>query len=491
MAIITEEPDSPTPQKNQKPLKKPNSKPPQSTSPNPTKPTKTTNATTNPLHFWFYFTISVSLITLIFMTLTSLYPQDLKTWFLSLPPNLRQHYSKGQNIKVQITPNQPQVEVFTIQEGPSKSSDHVLIVHGLGCSSFGFQKVVNFLGVRGVHAVAIDLPGSGFSDKTIVVEEESVGGGGVLERFRDMYSEIQEKGIFWGFDQLVEQGYVNYEENNKIRVSKRNVVKAIDLGPEEMGKVLGQVIDSMGLSPVDLILHDSALGLSANWVSENRGLLRSVVVLDSATSGTALPLWVLEMPVVRDVVLGFGFAFRRLLGTCCSRSVGDLEAEGHRILLKGRDGRRAVVGMGKNLNCSFDLNEWAALDGVKGLPMQVIWSDALSKEWTKEGRQVADAIPQAKFVTHSGGRWPQEHNSEEIAESIYQFVSSLPKSVKQTEEEPVPEHIQKMFDEAQSGDQHHHHGHDGHGHGHEHGHSHGHAHAGYMDAYGLGQGWAM
>ncbi|PHT41327.1 Protein AUXIN RESPONSE 4 [Capsicum baccatum] len=483
MAIITEEPDSPTPKKQQKPLK-PTSRTPQSTTPKPTKSTKTTN-TTNPFHFWFYFTISVSLITLIFMILTSLYPQDPKTWFLSLPPNLRQHYSKGRNIKVQTTPNQPQIEVFAIQEGPSKASDQVLIVHGLGCSSFAFQKVVSFLGVRGVHAVAIDLPGSGFSDKTIVVEEEHVDDG-VLGRLKDMYSEIQEKGIFWGFDQLVEQGYVNYEEN-KIRVSKRNVVKTVDLGPEEIGKVLGQVIDTMGLSPVDLVLHDSALGLSANWISENRGLLRSVVVLDSAPSGTALPVWVLKMPLLGDVVLGLGFAFRRLLGTCCLRWVGNAEAECHRILLKGKDGRGAVVGMRRSLNSSFDLNEWVALDGVKGLPMQVIWSDALSKEWTEEGRQVADAIPQAKFVGHSGGRWPQEHNSEEIAESICQFVSSLPKSVKQTEEEPVPEHVQKMSDEAQSGDRHnhHHHGHDSHGHGHEH------AHAGYMDAYGLGQGWAM
>ncbi|KAH0731597.1 hypothetical protein KY289_002785 [Solanum tuberosum] len=481
MAIITEEPNSRSPLKQRKPT----SKPSQSTAPKPIKSTKTTNAA-NPFHFWFYFTISVSLVTLIFMILTSLYPQDPKTWFLSLPLNLRQHYAKGRNIKVQTAPNQPQIEVFAIQEGPSKSSDQVLIVHGLGCSSFAFQKVVNFLGVRGVHAVAIDLPGSGFSDKTMVVEEEHVDDG-VLGRLKDMYNEIQEKGIFWGFDQLVEQGYVNYEEN-KIRVSKRNVVKAVDLGTEEIGKVLGQVIDTMGLSPVDLVLHDSALGLTANWVSENWGLLRSVVVLDSAPSGTALPLWVLEMPVLRDAVLGLGFAFRRLLGTCCSRSVGSLEAESHRILLKGRDGRRAVVGMGRSLNCSFDLNEWAASDGVKGLPMQVIWSDALSKEWTEEGRQVADAIPQAKFVSHSGGRWPQEHNSEEIAESIYQFVSSLPKNVKQTEE-PVPEHVQKMFDEAKSGDHHHHHGHDSHGHEHDHGH--GHAHAGYMDAYGLGQEWAM
>lgn len=51
--------------------------------------------------------------------------------------------------------------------------------------------------------------------------------------------------------------------------------------------------------------------------------------------------------------------------------------------------------------------------------MQVI----LSKEWTEEGFQVADAISHTEFVTHSSGKWPQEHNSEEIAESMFQFVA--------------------------------------------------------------------
>lgn len=65
-------------------------------------------------------------------------------------------------------------------------------------------------------------------------------------------------------------------------------------------------------------------------------------------------------------------------------------------------------------------------------------------------------------------------------------MSSLPKSVRQVEEEPVPEHIQKMLDEAQGGDHHHHHHHHDHGaHGHAHDHS-----DGYMNAYGLGHGWA-
>ncbi|PSS10136.1 Protein AUXIN RESPONSE like [Actinidia chinensis var. chinensis] len=473
MAIITEEPESPQAPKPKISNKPPQNPPSQSTPPN----------TPNPFTFWFYFTLLVSLTTLLFVSLSTLSPQDPKAWFLSLPTSLRHHYSHGRIIKVQTTPNQPPIEVFTIQNGPVKS-DSVVIIHGLGCSSFTFRKIVESLGRKGLHAVAIDLPGSGFSDKSMVVMEESSVSG--LGRIWEIYSEIKEKGLFWGFDQLIEQGYVDYEKN-EIRISRRESVRAIELGSEEMGRVLGQVIDAMGLAPVDLVLHDSALGLSANWVLENPGLVRSVTLLDTTSSATALPLWVLGIPVVREFVLGFRFVFGRVLELCCSKSVGGLDVEAHRILLKGRDGRRAVVGMGKKLNCSFDLVEWGSSGEVKGLPMQVVWSSGWSKEWSEEGRRVANALPQASFVTHSGGRWPQDDSADEIAQSIFQFLSKLPKSVRQSEEEPIPEHIQKMFDEAKGSD-HHHHDHHGHG-GHEH--DHGHAHtAGYMDAYGLGQGWA-
>lgn len=366
----------------------------------------------------------------------------------------------------------------------------MLFVHGLGCSSYSFRKTIEFLGQRGLNAVAIDLPGSGFSDKSMVVVEEGSGGG--LTRVWEVYSEIREKGLFWGFDQLVEKGYVDFEGND-VRVRKREAVKAIELGSEEMGRVLGQVVDSMGLAPVDLVLHDSALGLGANWVLENPGLVRSITLLDTTSISTALPLWVLRTVVVRELVLGFRFVFGRVLELCCSKPVGGgSNAEAHRILLKGRDGRRSVVGMGMKMNCSFDLVEWGSSEGVKGLPMQVVWSSGWSKEWSEEGRRVASALPQASFVTHSGGRWPQD-DAADIAESIFQFLSTLPKSVRQSDEEPIPDHIQKMIDESRGSD--HHHPHPHHdvlgGHEHDHGHAHDHAHAaGYMDAYGLGQGWA-
>lgn len=55
----------------------------------------------------------------------------------------------------------------------------------------------------------------------------------------------------------------------------------------------------------------------------------------------------------------------------------------------------------------------------------------------------------------------------EIADKISQFVLSLPKSVRKVEEESIPEHLQKMLDEAKSSGHDHHH-HHSHGHGHDH-----------------------
>ncbi|XP_043717213.1 protein AUXIN RESPONSE 4-like [Telopea speciosissima] len=480
MAVITEEPEE---KEERKPLLK--NRETETPFLKPGKVTDSPAVTAHGFAFWAYFTLAVSVVTLVFIFLSSLIPQDDKAWFLSLPKDVRLHYSKGRTIKVQITPNRPPIKVFAIEEGP-RDAETVVLVHGIGCSSYSFRQVIHSLGSSGIHAVSFDLPGSGFSDKSTLEENERWGG--VLGSLYDVYSDIKEKGLFWGFDQLVETGQIPYQEN-KIRVSTTRSTRPLSLKSEEMGRVIGQVIDSMGLAPVHLVLHDSAVGMGASWASENPGSLSSLTLLDSDSKSMALPLWVLEIPVLREFVLGFSFAYAGFLRLCCSRSIEMSAAEAHRVLLKGRDGRRAIVGHGKGLNYSFSLEEWGGSEAVKGMPLQVLWSNSWSETWSKEGRQVAKAVPGAIFVTHSGGRWPQEDAADEIAQSILRFVLSLPKSIRQVKDEPLPDHIQKMFDEAKDGAHESHHHHQSHGgHGHHHG-GHDHVHAGYMDAYGLGHGW--
>lgn len=363
----------------------------------------------NPFPFWFYFTLIVSLATVLFVSL-SFFPshEDPRSWFLSLPPALRQHYSDGRTIKVQVNADESPIEVFVAESG-SIHSENVIIVHGLGLSSFAFKEMIQSLGSKGFHGVAIDLPGNGFSDKSMVV----VGGDreiGLFARFKEVYGLIQEKGVFWAFDQMIETGDLPYEEIIKLQNSKRRSLKAIELGSEETARVLGQVIHTLSLAPVHLVLHDSALGLASNWVSENSASVRSITLIDSSIS-PALPLWVLNIPVIREVLLGFSFGFQKLASFRCSKEITLSQIEAHRILLKGRNGREAVVASLKKLNHSFDIAQWGNSDGINGIPMQVIWSREGSKEWSDEGHRVAKALPKAKFVTHSGSRWPQVRDS--------------------------------------------------------------------------------
>ena len=152
MVIITEdqEPESP---KTSKSTVNPNSKPSKPTSnPNPNSQTQ------NPFAFWFYFTLSISLITFLFTSFSSLSPQDPKSWFISLPNSLRQHYSNGRTIKVQTTPNQSPIEVFVSENGQFSSSENVVVVHGLGLSSYSYSEIIRVLGSKGVHFNAFDLP---------------------------------------------------------------------------------------------------------------------------------------------------------------------------------------------------------------------------------------------------------------------------------------------------------------------------------------------
>ncbi|MBA0874882.1 hypothetical protein Goshw_023469 [Gossypium schwendimanii] len=476
MAIITEEvePESPKTRVDKKTPPKP------TFNPNPVSSKSDPNSQTqNPFAFWFYFTLTISLITFLFVSFSSLSPQDPKYWFLSLPNSLRQHYSNGRIIKVQTSPNQSPIEVFVSENGQFSSSENVLVVHGLGLSSYSYREMIRALGSKGVRVIAIDLPGNGFSEKSRLEIEE--GTNGILARFKEVYSLIQDKGLFWAFDQMVETGELPYEEI-KSRVLVKKSVKVIEIGSEEMGMVLGQVIGTMRLAPVHLVLHDSAFLMAANWIAENSGFIRSITLIDAGLK-PALPTWVLNIPVVNEIVLRFSFVYARLINLCCSKRIDWSDLEAHRSLLKGWDARKAVVGIEKKLNYSFNIEEWGGLDGIKGMPMQVLWSNDWSGEWSKEGRQIAEALPGAKFVTHSGGRWPEGSVAGEVAENVAEFVSSLPKTVRQVEEEPIPEHVQKMFDEVKDTDHHHHH-HHGHAHGHDHDHA-----AGFMDAYGLGHTW--
>eukprot|EP01018_Ginkgo_biloba_P011572 Gb_01347 [translate_table: standard] len=450
-----------------------------SPTPNPTK----NDGGANIFMFWACFVGIVSLTTLLFVAISYVNPEDEKAEFLSMPPDLRSHFGKGKLIKVQIGPEKQPIQVFVREEGP-REGETVVLVHGLGANSFSFRRVISLLASSGIRAVAVDLPGSGFSDKSSLQEDRKWPG--FIGRVRDVYLEIKEKGLFWGFDHLVETGdlpYIEYET----RVSKSQQV--LQCGAEELGHSLGQVIESLALGPVHLVLHDTGFEPGAIWAANNPSLVRSISLIDATLHRPSFPLWVLKVPGVRELVTHLPLGLLRI---CCSKSIDKSVAEAHAILLRTKNGRKAVVEIGRRANSSFDLEAWADEKQMKEVPMRILWASEWSKDWQVEGQRMAKQLPRALFVSHSGGRWPQEDAAEEITEAIVNFVSGLPSTVRSVVEEPLPEHVRRMFDEVKSD---HHHGQShlhSHGHHHQHDHhhgDHGHSHGGgFMDGYGLGHG---
>ncbi|CAM8904238.1 unnamed protein product [Rhodiola kirilowii] len=250
MAIITEEDEKVEQQQAGSSASASNSK---SRKPDTVVRPTTRSINPNPFNFWFYFTLAVSLVTFFFAFLSSFHnSRDPKTWFLGLPDHLRQHYAEGRTVKVQTSPNHKPIDVFALEKRSESDLDERL---------------------RGVRVVAVDLPGSGFSEK-YTIEVDNVAKG-VFGKLWNIYSLIREKGVFWAFDQMVDTGEIPYEEIEKLVMSRKSV-KVLELGSEEVGRVLGQVIDSLQLSLVHLVLHDSALGMCANWVVKNSGSVKSV-----------------------------------------------------------------------------------------------------------------------------------------------------------------------------------------------------------------------
>ena len=133
-----------------------------------------------------------------------------------------------------------------------------------------------------------------------------------------------------------------------------------------------------------------------------------MTLVDAAASLPAFPAAVFDVPVLGRLVLRVPALFRGLLWLCCARGVGAEEAEAYRAAMWGEGKAEGVVEAWKAMNHSFRLGEWrGSSEEVRRLPMLVLWSGSWSDMWIDEGKKVAAALPDAKFVYHSGGRWPQ------------------------------------------------------------------------------------
>ncbi|XP_066335697.1 protein AUXIN RESPONSE 4-like [Miscanthus floridulus] len=361
------------------------------------------------LPFWFYLAAAVSLLALL---LPHILPPSSSP--APLPPLLRGHLAEGRVLKLDPAPGLFAVTSHPAGIGGGGSPAHrVLILSGLAAGSLSFRRVLSSLSSRGVHATALDLPGQGLSPAPPAAPAPAR---------TSALREIMGRGIFHAFEHLVQTGEVPYQEEAPRAAAQRS-----PHAPDEAAAAVARAAEALGLgvAPVHLVLHDSALAAGAAFASAHPGAVRSVTLVDAAASLPAFPAAVFDVPLLGRMVLRVPALFRGLLRLCCARGVGAEEAEAYRAAMRGEGKAEGVVEAWKAMNHSFQLGEWrGSSEEVRRLPMLVLWSGSWSDMWIDEGKKVASALPDARFVYHSGGRWPQVDAFEEISGLITEFVTS-------------------------------------------------------------------
>lgn len=269
----------------------------------------------------------------------------------------------------------PGVFVMTSRLESVSPTHRVLILPGLATGAFSFRRLYRSLESRGLHVVVLDLPGQGFSPTP---PPTARGAARVIQ-------EIMNPGAF----QASSSPYA----------------------PAQAAAAVARAVEALaylgGVGPFHLVLHDSALAAGAALAAGNPGAVRSVTLIDATASEPAFPAAIFDVPVVGKLVLRAPPLFRWLVRRFCARGMGAEDAGAHRALMLVK-GQARVVEAWKAMNHSFDLAEWRdSSEEVRKLPMMVLWSGTWSSRWTSEGMRVAAALPDAKFIYHSGGRWPQ------------------------------------------------------------------------------------
>jgi pimeloyl-ACP methyl ester carboxylesterase len=379
----------------------PSSPPPPPPPPPPRRPLPFASA----LPFWFYLAAAVSLLAILLPhLLPSSAPAPLP------PPLLSHHLAAGRVLKLD-----PALGLFAVSSRPAATATpapRVLILPGLAAGSLSFRRVLPALSSRGILAAVLDLPGQGLSPTPPAA---------AAPKRASALREIMDRGIFHAFEHLVQTGEVPYQEPDAGEGAPPPA--SSPYAPAQAAAAVAHAVEALGVAPVHLVLHDSALAAGAAFASANPGMVRSMTLVDTTVSLPAFPAAVFDVPLLGKLVLRVPALFHGLVLLCCARGMGAEEAEAHRVAMRGEGRAEGVVEAWKALNHSFQLGEWRrSSEDVRQLPLMVLWSGSWSDLWIDEGKKVVAALPEAKFMYHPGGRWPQ-------VSVIFQFTASISESM--------------------------------------------------------------
>ncbi|XP_024534297.1 protein AUXIN RESPONSE 4 [Selaginella moellendorffii] len=374
----------------------------------------------------------IGMVVAILAVMVSALVKDDEEGPLAMPAVVRQHFLGGKFVKVEV--GWRTVRVFATTSDPDQAQELgdgapvVVLLHGMGSSSFIYRKVQPLLAAAGFRVVALDLPGSGLSDKFTLEEWKRELGGleWLAAAARAVVKEIADKGFLWRLEQMFETGALPAAATRDMPAEKVEIVKwPVGGDTQEQAQALAQLLRSLlPIQDLDLhlVAHDTASEVARAYsvaTAASSMRVRSVTILDSSPARPALPVLLLGSPGVGSALLRSTLAYAWLVRRCCMPTLPVDVARAHAFLLRRGNGRAALLEMARMANSS--VTPWRGAD----IAMQLLWACGWSEQWKTEGERASQMLaPGSLFRCHTGSRWPQEDVPQEVSDAIKNLVSS-------------------------------------------------------------------
>lgn len=265
-------------------------------------------------------------------------------------------------------------QIFVREQG---EGDPVLLLHGVPASSFLYRKMLDPIAEAGFRAVSFDFPGVGLSDKP--------------------------KGIAYDWHALATW--------------------------------VGKVVDTLGLPPVHLVVHDIAGPIGVEWAIQNSVKVSSITImntlLDVAHFTPPFPMWTFRVPVLRHVVFStmttsVMLQLFRQTGVKNRDAVDEDTIASYLYLLKCNGGHRSFLEIMAGFVLTEEHRDWLR-DGLLAIdkPMQLVWGEHEIAIPVAQLDYVRQAFPLRNKHMVDARHFLQEDQAEVVAAHITAFAKSV------------------------------------------------------------------
>jgi pimeloyl-ACP methyl ester carboxylesterase len=264
--------------------------------------------------------------------------------------------------------------IFVREEG---EGEPILLLHGVPSSSFLYRKMLPELAAKGFRAISFDFPGVGLSDKP----------------------------------------------------------KGIEYDWHALAKWVGGVVDTLGLPPVHLVLHDIAGPIGVEWAIQNPVKVRSITItntlMDVAHFTPPFPMWTFRVPAMRHVVFST-MSTRIMLPIFRQRGVKNPDAidedvvDSYIYLLKNNGGHHSFLQIMDGFVLTEEHRDYLR-DGLLAIekPMQLVWGEQENAIPKAQLHYIKQVFPLWAEHMVDARHFLQEEHPAVIASHIATFAADI------------------------------------------------------------------